>query len=189
MNSSLGLLFSLELLVVTGMSIADDAPQVYNHSCKLPMETKTPNRLEKIYDYVLQFRDVRAVGLLFFLIIVLLISWSGVKVIDTNYNLQKQISGYQQQNQLQELRNTNLKLENQYYQTDQYLDISARQNFGLAAPGETVLNVSTSVALAHTVELQDTEQVQATKTKAKRPAYQRNFQAWINFLLHRQSED
>ncbi len=119
----------------------------------------------------------------------LLISWSGVKVIDTNYNLQKQITQYQQQNDLQKLSNTNMKLENQYYQTNQYLDISARQNFGLAAPGETVLNVSTSVALAHTVELEDTEQALATKTKAKRPAYQRNFQSWINFLLHRQPED
>jgi cell division protein FtsB len=153
------------------------------------METKTATKLEKIYDYVLQFRDVRAVGLLFFLVIVLLISWSGVKVIDTNYRLQKQISGYQQQNQVQQLANTNVKLENQYFQTNQYLDISARQNFGLAAPGETVLNVSTAVALAHTVDLQDIEQVQATKTKAKQPAYQRNFQAWINFLLHRQAQD
>lgn len=153
------------------------------------METKTATKLEKIYDYVLQFRDVRAVGLLFFLVIVLLISWSGVKVIDTNYRLQKQISEYQQQNQVRQLANTNIKLENQYFQTNQYLDISARQNFGLAAPGETVLNVSTAVALTHTVDLQDTEQVQVTKTKAKQPSYQRNFQAWINFLLHRQAQN
>ena len=154
------------------------------------METKTPQtKVEKIYEYILQFRDVRAVGLLFFLIIVLLISWSGVKVIDTNYNLQKQITQYQQQNDLQRLSNTNLKLENQYYQTNQYLDISARQNFGLAAPGETVLNMPSSVALAHTIDVQDSEQTQATKTKAKQPAYQRNFQAWVNFLLHRQSDN
>lgn len=151
------------------------------------METKTPTRLEKIYESILQFRDVRAVGLLLFLVVVLLISWSGVKVIDTNYRLQKQITGYDQENQLQQLENNNLKLQNQYYQTNQYLDISARQNFGLAAPGETVLNVSTAVALSHTVDLQDTEEVQTSKTKAKQPAYQRNFQAWINFLLHRQT--
>ena len=151
------------------------------------METKTPTKLEKAYDYVLQFRDVRAVGLLLFVVIVLLISWSGVKVIDTNYRLQKQISEYDQQVQVQKLTNTNLKLQNQYFQTDQYLDISARQNFGLAAPGETVINVPASVALAHTVNLKDDEQVQTRKTKAKQPAYQRNFQAWMNFLFHRQA--
>jgi cell division protein FtsB len=152
------------------------------------METKTPTKLEKAYDYILQFRDVRAVGLLLFVVIVLLISWSGIKVIDTNYGLQKQISEYDQQVQVQKLANTNLKLQNQYYQTDQYIDISARQNFGLAAPGETVINVPRQVALKHTVNLPDEEQVQVTQTKSKQPAYQRNFQAWINFLFHRDTD-
>jgi len=151
------------------------------------METKNKSKLEKAYEYVLQFRDVRAAGLLLFLIVVLLISWSGIKVIDTNYTLQKEISRLEQETQVADLGNRNIKLENQYYETDQYLEISARQNFGLAAPGETVINVPEQVALAHTVELADEEQVEAVKTKAKQPAYQRNFQAWVNFLLHRQT--
>ena len=151
------------------------------------METQTPSRLEKIYDAILQFRDVRAVGLLLFVAIVLLISWSGVKVIDTNYNLQKQISGIKQQHQVQQLTNTNIKLQNDYYQSQQYLDIQARQNFGLASPGETVINVPTSVAMAHTITLPNEEQIEVSKTKAKQPAYQRHFQAWMDFLLHRQN--
>jgi cell division protein FtsB len=151
------------------------------------MEIKNKPQLEKIYDYVLQFRDVRAAGLLLFLVIVLLISWSGIKVIDTNYRLQKQISQLDQQVQVANLGNTNVKLQNDYFQTDQYLEIAARQNFGLAKAGETVLNVPQNVALAHTVNLPDPDQVEAKKTQAKQPAYQRNFQAWINFLLHRQT--
>jgi cell division protein FtsB len=151
------------------------------------METKNKQTLEKIYDYILQFRDVRAVGLLLFLVIVLLISWSGVKVIDTNYTLQKEIARLEQQNQVRKLTNTNIKLQNQYYQTDQYLEIAARQNFGMAAPGEIMLNVPKHVALAHTVDLPNPEEVEVQKAKAKQPAYQRNFQAWINFLLHRQA--
>jgi len=140
---------------------------------------------EKIYDYMLQFRDVRAAGLLLFLVIVLLISWSGVKVIDTNYALQKQISRLEQQNQVQQLANTNTKLQNSYYESNQYLELSARQNFGLAAPGETMLIVPQNVALAHTVQLPNPEQDQVRQTQAKQPAYQRNFQAWMNFLFHR----
>lgn len=151
------------------------------------METKNESRLGRIYEAILQFRDVRAAGLLLFLVVVLLISWSGVKVIDTNYNLQRQISQIQQQNQVQQLTNNNLKLQNQYYESQQYLDISARQNFGLALPGEVVINVPTSVAVAHTVDLPDQEQTEVTKTKSKQPAYQRNFQAWMDFLLHRQN--
>jgi len=151
------------------------------------MDLKQKPELEKIYDYILQFKDVRAAGLLLFLVVVLLISWSGIKVIDTNYRLQKQISQLEQETQVQQLGNTNIKLQNDYYQTDQYLEIAARQNFGLAKAGETVLNVPENVALAHTVDVPNIDQVEAKKTQAKQPAYQRNFQAWMNFLLHRQT--
>jgi cell division protein FtsL len=151
------------------------------------MEIKNKSLFEKAYEFALQFKDVRAAGLVLFLVIVLLVSWSGVKVIDTNYRLQKEISRLEQQNQVKKLTNTNLKLQNEYYQTNQYLDIAARQDFGLAAPGEIVLNVPVQVALAHTVDLPDAEQEEVRKTKAKQPAYQRNFQSWINFLLNRQT--
>ena len=153
------------------------------------MEDKKPDRLEKITDYILQFKDVRAVGLLLFGVIVILISWSGVKVIDTNYRLQKQISQLEQQVKVQELSTANITLQNEYFQTDQYLDVAARQNFGLAAPGEAVLIVPQNVALAQTVDLADIDQVATKKTQAKRPTYQRNFQAWIDFLLHRKNAD
>ena len=151
------------------------------------METKIKEYWQKTEPYLAQFRDVRAMGLGLFLVIVLLVSWSGVKTIDTNYHLQQQIASLEQENQVQDLANTNIQLQNQYYQTDEYLELSARQNFGLAAPGETVLNVSKEVALAHTKNLPDAEASQVKKTEAKQPAYQRHFQSWINFLLHRSS--
>lgn len=128
--------------------------------------------------------DIRFVGQIVFVVIVLLISWSGVKTIQTNYGLQKQITALKQQNQLQELKNENLNLQNEYYNTDQYLEVAARQNFGLAAPGETVLIVPKSVALANTV---DTTPNKDETAQAKQPSYQRNFQSWVDFFLHRQN--
>jgi cell division protein FtsB len=142
---------------------------------------------QNVRAYGANLRDVRTIGLMMFLVIVLLISWSGVKAIDTNYALQKQISELDQQVQVQNLKNNNLKLQNEYFNTPQYLELAARQNFGLAAPGETALIVPASVALAHTITLPDAEQTQTAKTKAKQPPYQRNFQAWMNFFLHRQT--
>ncbi|HTH71976.1 MAG TPA: septum formation initiator family protein, partial [Candidatus Pristimantibacillus sp.] len=128
------------------------------------------------------------VGLMVFLVIVLLVSWSGVKAIETNYGLQKEISALKQENGVKKLADENLKLENQYYNTSQYLDVAARQDFGLAAPGETVLNVPRTVALSYTVDLpKDTKAEEAPK--AKQPAYQRNFQSWMDFLLHRRHAD
>ena len=151
------------------------------------MHDKIKHYQKKLFDYQDYFRDVRMVGMVVFVVIVLLISWSGIKTIDTNYGLQREISRMEQQNDVQKLTNQNLKLQNDYFNTRQYLDIAARQNFGLAAPGETVLAVSKQVALAHTVDLPDIEKEQVAKTEAKQPAYQRNFQAWINFFLHRHS--
>jgi len=147
--------------------------------------------LEKIknshYFYYLQeLRDVRVLGLVVFGALVLLVSWSGIQVIQTNYDLQKQISKLQQENQVQQLENTNLKLRNEYYNTDQYLELSARKQFGKAAPGETVLLVPKSVALAHAAALPQTTIKSMATVATHKPTYQRNFEAWMDFFLHRE---
>ena len=153
------------------------------------MQDKIQQLLRYYQARALQFaerlRDARFAGLMLFLIVVLLISWSGVKSIQSNYELQKQISTLQQQNAVQQLANNNLKLENQYYNTSSYLDLQARLNFGLAAPGEKEIVVPKDVALAYTVEPPKAET--ATKPSDKQPMAQRNFEAWVNFFLHRQN--
>jgi cell division protein FtsB len=135
-------------------------------------------------EYVLSLRDVRNVGLLVFVVIVLLISWSGIKAIQTNYGLQKQISELRQENAVWSLRNSNLRFQNQYYETDQYLEVTARQNLGLGAPGETELLVPKDVALAHTVA-EPAAKVVAKADVPKKAVWQQNFEAWMDFFLHR----
>jgi cell division protein FtsB len=149
------------------------------------MQIKSLNT-DKISLFLRRLNDPRFVGQLIFVIIVLLVSWSGVKSIQTNYNLQKQITALKQQNSLQQLQNSNLALQNQYYNSNQYLELSARQSFGLAAPGEKEVVVPASVAQAYTVNLPGTDTPDAA-TKAKQPTYQRNFQSWVDFFLHRQN--
>ena len=139
---------------------------------------------DKFLFYLQRLGDIRFAGQVIFVVIVLLISWSGVKSIQTNYGLQKQISALKQQNALQKLQNDNLALQNQYFNSNQYLELSARQSFGLAASGETEVVVPASVALAYTVNLPSAPKPDAAK--AKQPAYQRNFQSWVDFFLHRQ---
>lgn len=151
------------------------------------MHEKLKPYQEKISEYIEQLNDVRVVGLLAFACMILLISWSGVRAIDTNYGLQKQISKLEQRNDVEKLANRNIELQNQYFETPQYLELAARQNFGLALPGEKEVLVPKQVALANTVNLANQEKDQTAQTKAKQPSYQRNFQAWINFFLHRQS--
>ncbi|HZM64559.1 MAG TPA: septum formation initiator family protein, partial [Candidatus Saccharimonadales bacterium] len=113
------------------------------------MFTKIKIGYYRIKGIILQLRDVRVVGLLLFLIVVLMISWSGIKAIETNYQLQKEIAQLKDQTDLQQLVNENQRLENGYFDTPQYLELAAREDFGLAAPGESVVIVPKSVALAH----------------------------------------
>jgi len=150
---------------------------------KINIQNKIEPYLAVLRAYILSLRDIRNVGLLVFTVIVLLISWSGVKSIQTNYGLQEQITKLQQENDVQGLENNNLALQNQYLGTPQYLEVAARENLGLAAPGETELLISKDIALAHTVKQPGAEAV-ASKVP-KQPFWERNFQAWIDFFLHR----
>lgn len=133
--------------------------------------------------------DMRMLGLLAFGVIVLLVTWSGIKAIQTNYELQKQIAELEQKNEVSLLENQNQKLKNQYLETDQFLELAARRQFGLAAPGEKVIIIPKAVALAHTADLPPTTTPSDQKTSSNKPAYQRNFQAWIDFFLHRTDQD
>ncbi len=155
---------------------------------KANIQAKLDAYTEQGKTYLLSLRDVRNVGMLVFVVIVLLISWSGIKAIQSNYGLQKQISRLNQENAVAKLENTNLELENQYYNTDQYLEITARENLGLGASGETELIVPKAVAVAHTVAEPSAEEVQKTSVP-KQPFWQRNFESWMDFFLHRGTTD
>lgn len=140
------------------------------------------------HPYVEQLKDVRVIGLLVFCVIALLVAWSGLGAIQSNFVLQKQIARLEQENKVKDLENTNLQLKNQYYTTDQYLELQARRQFGRAAPGETVILVPKHVALSHTVEVKDEAKPVATPTVPEKPSYQKNFEAWVEFFFHRSSQ-
>jgi cell division protein FtsB len=133
-----------------------------------------------------RFTDVRNIGLYVFALIVLAITWSAAKTVQGNYELQKEISVLKQQNEVLKLYNQNTSLQNQYLQTDQYLELSARQNFGLAAPGEKVLLVPASVAAKYVdTALMPSDETKTAKNVDSRPEYQKNLEAWRDFLLGR----
>jgi len=138
-----------------------------------------------------QLVDVRNIGLYIFGLVVLAIAWSGARTVQSNYQLQKQISGLQQQNAVIHLENNNDYLQNQFYQTNEYLELSARQNLGLAAPGEKVLLVPKNVALSYVdPALADSRNTTTVKSIDDRSKYAKNLEAWRDFLLgRRQTSD
>lgn len=132
---------------------------------------------------ITQLQDVRAIGLVIFGAIVLLVTWSGIGAIETNYDLQKQITSLRQQNQLQSLQNNNLQLQNQYYNTNEYLELQDRQIFGKGLPGEKLILVPQNVAMSELANIPS--QSVLNNTPPPKPAYQNNFEAWVNFFFHR----
>lgn len=141
------------------------------------------------HPFLQQLRDMRALGLVGFGVIAIMVTWSGIKTIQTNYILQRKISTLEQQNQVHQLQNDNLELQNEYLKTNQFLELAARQDFGLGAPGEKMLLVPKTVALAYTAKFEQTPTKESKTTADNRSNYQRNWQAWINFFLHRPNGD
>lgn len=133
--------------------------------------------------------DVRTLGLIVFAIIALLVTWSGIKVVSTNYELQKQISALRQENDVKKLANANLGLKNKFLETDQYLELVARKQFNKAKPGEKLLVVPKSVALSHTVDVAGaaTDSSEEPVLEESAPWYERNFNAWLDFLFREES--
>lgn len=147
------------------------------------MFAKIKNNLHKIP--IQHFKDVRVLGLMVFGVLVLIASWSGVSVIEANYELLQQISQLDQKNQVQQLTNNNLKLQNEYFNTDTYLELTARKQLGKGAPGETLILVPKDVALAHTKQLPAEAKKETAKKLNTRPAYAKNFQDWMSFIFRR----
>lgn len=138
--------------------------------------------------WIKQLGDIRNIGLIVFAILFLLVSWSVVQAIQTNYELQKRISKLEQENKVKELENSNLKLRNEYLNTDQFLELSARRQFGKSAPGETLITVSKEAALSKVIASASNETAK-NLTEPSKPKYQQNFEAWADWFLHRMTSD
>ena len=130
--------------------------------------------------------DVRNIAFFAFSILALAVTWSGVKTVQNNYVLQKKIAAIKQQNSVLQLENENTDLQNKYLQTNEYLDLAARQNLGLSAPGETVMLVPTNVAMKYVdPSLAPKKPASVLSLEDKRSKYAKNLQAWRDFLLGR----
>ena len=137
----------------------------------------------ELKDFLFSLRDVRLFGMVMFAIVALMITWSGIQVIETNYKLQRTIAQLQQENAVRELENSNIALENTYFETDEYLELEARKNFGLAAPGETLWVVPKNIALSKTISTQTIPEI--SEEAVERSRIEKNVSAWLDFLLYR----
>lgn len=86
-----------------------------------------------------QFWNAQHIVVLVIVSIILLFVAATIDVLNNNYRLQQQADNAELDNQVTELENQNLKLEQTYYQTEEYMDLSARSLLGKAQPGENLV--------------------------------------------------
>lgn len=122
---------------------------------------------QKLLDFW-AFERVLLVGVLLVPIIVLVLT---IQVLNDNYKLQLQVDSANLDNQIMELENQNLRLEQMYYQTDEYQELSARSLLGKSLPGE------------HVVILPRVEHATDETTDGKAIVTKSNFDQWLDFLM------
>lgn len=114
------------------------------------------------------------------LLIGLSLAWNTAEAIQRNFRYQQQADALSQYIAVQELENKSLALQNKYYQSPEYMELSARERLGKAAPGESVINLPpNTVKPAPETELQ----TQETPITARS-----NFAQWMFFLFGKKSE-
>jgi cell division protein FtsB len=102
-------------------------------------------------------------------------AWSTVEAIQRNFKLQQQVDALKQEIAVQELENKSKRLQNRYYQTAEYLELSAREHLGKSAPGEKVV-----ILPPNTVQVVAEDPVQTNEVPISSRS---NFAQWMYFLF------
>lgn len=102
-------------------------------------------------------------------------AWSTVEAIQRNFKLQQQVDALTQHIAVAELENKSQSLQNKYYQSPEYLELSARERLGKAAPGEHVI-----ILPPNKVGTAPENDIQLTETPITSRS---NFAQWMYFLF------
>lgn len=121
-----------------------------------------------------KFAKLASPGML--IIVGVAVFWLGfmtitIDVMNRNYRLQRQVDQGALDNQVIEIQNENLRLEQAYYKTNEYLELSARALLGKALPGEHLV-------LLKRAEVADTNQGKTDQQFEQRS----NLDQWLDFL-------
>lgn len=100
--------------------------------------------------------------------------WGTVGTLNRNFQLQQEVDQLDQQIELAKLQNQNLSYQKNYYNTSEYLELSARELLGKVAPGEHL------VILPDSSNIKDTTTTKAAVKTTEKPS---NFSQWMEFLF------
>ncbi|MGB4767683.1 MAG: hypothetical protein WBP22_00335 [Candidatus Saccharimonas sp.] len=108
-------------------------------------------------------------------------AWGSVSMIQTNFNAQKSLDDQRRQLALTQLEVDTLQYQQNYYKTDEYKDLAARKDLGLASPGEDVLLLPPNTLAVKDADAADTSKASLQSSGTSR-VIESNFDQWMSFL-------
>jgi len=102
-------------------------------------------------------------------------AWGSVSIMQRNFGLQKEVEARKRDYELTELEVATLKYQQNYYRSDEYRELAARERLGLVNPGEKVLMLPPNSEAAKKEPGTRASTTQTTRTVS-------NFEQWMNFL-------
>lgn len=112
-------------------------------------------------------------------------AWGAISMMQTNFEAQKNVDALIRQRELTDLQVQTLELQKSYYQSDEYKDLAAREDLGLARPGEKVLLLPPN---SSEVKRADTAAAKGSDRVARATSRESNIEQWIDFLTGRSAK-
>ena len=94
---------------------------------------------QHIFHILRRHATLNNVVLLVALVVVMASVWNTLSTLQKNYLLQQRVDQLSQEIEITRLEAENLKLQQNYYRSDEYLELTAKAKLGKALPGETVV--------------------------------------------------
>ena len=108
-------------------------------------------------------------------VIVVASIWNTLETLQRNFRLQQKVDVLAQEIEVAKLEAETLELQQQYYQSAEYIELTARAKLGKAMPGEKVIILPASPKSA-TASLPTTTVVKPEKS---------NLEKWMQFFFGR----
>ena len=106
--------------------------------------------MHHLYNRYRQYLNIQNGTIVLALLIAMGWMWGTVQTLQKNFRYQQEVDALTQNVELEQLRNQNLEYQQQYYRSDEFLELSARQRLGKANPGEKLIILPDSDSISDT---------------------------------------
>lgn len=113
-------------------------------------------------------------------------AWGSVTTMQRNFALQREVDAKRRELVLTELEVQMLKYQQNYYKSDEYKELAAREHLGLVLPGERVLLLPPNSDEVTRADAQAAQVMQVTPGVALAAS---NFEQWVSFLSGASARD